>query len=92
MAWSVLGGPREVTGGPWTSLRGSLRVLGGPSGSPREDPVGLGRAWEGPKTDDVFSERLGRVLGGSWGRFGALRRSSGRSWEVQMISLIIMMF
>ena len=66
--------------------RGSLRVLGGPWGGPREVPGGpWEEAWEAPKTDDVFSERLGRVLGGSWGGFGALGWSSGRSWEVQML-------
>ena len=45
----------------------------------------LGGAWEVPKTDDVFSERSGRVLGGSWGGFGALGWSLGRSWEVKML-------
>ena len=35
----------------------SIMVLGRSQGV-------LGGAWEAPKTDDVFSERLGRVLGG----------------------------
>ena len=50
----------------------------GPRGS-------LGGAWEAPKRDDVFSERLGKVLEGSWGDFGALGWSLGRSWDVQML-------
>ena len=35
-----LGGPREVTEGPWTSVGGSLKVLGGPWGGPRDVPGG----------------------------------------------------
>ena len=56
----------------------SIMVLGRSQGL-------LWGAWEVPKTDDVFSERSGRVLGGSWGGFGALRWSLGRSWEVKML-------
>ena len=67
--------PRGVLESPWRSLDG---VLGRSQGV-------LGGAWEAPKTDDVFSERLGRVLGGSWGGFGALGWSLGRSWDVQML-------
>ena len=50
----------------------------GPRGS-------LGEVWEAPKTEEVFSEGLGRVLGGAWGGFGALGWSLGRSWDVQML-------
>ena len=42
-------------------------------------------SWEAPETDDVFSEGLRKVLGSSWGGFGALGWSLGRSWEVQML-------
>ena len=44
----------------------------------------VGGSWEVPKTDDVFSERVGRILGGSWGGFGALGWSLGRTWELEM--------
>ena len=47
---------RCAFGGPW----GSLGVLGGSSGGPRGS---LGEIWEAPKTDEVFLERLRRVLG-----------------------------
>ena len=72
VAWSVLGGPWEVLERPSRRLWGSLEVLGGSSGGPRGSL-------------DVFSERLGRVLGAPWGGFGALRWSLGRSWEVKML-------
>ena len=38
-----------------------------------------------PKTEEVFSQGLGKVLGGPWGGFGALGWSLGRSWEVKML-------
>ena len=76
------GGPQGVPGEPWGVHGRSLEVLGGVLG--RSQGV-LGGAWEAPKTDDVFSERLGRVLGSPWGGFGALRWSLGRSWEVKML-------
>jgi hypothetical protein len=88
-AWCVLGGAWSVLGGPWGVLERpssrfwrSLEVLGGSSGGPRRS---LGGVWEAPKTEEVFSEGLGRVLGWSWGGFGALGWSLGRSWDVQML-------
>ena len=68
-----------------------MKVLGG---GPREFPGVLGGAWEAPKTDDVFSERLGRVLGGSWGGFGALGVVLGSVPGIPnvVISEIILMF
>ena len=96
VAWGVLGGAWCVLGGAWRVFRApwevlerpsrrlwqSLGVLGRSSGGPRGS---LGEVWEAPKTDEVFLERLGRVLGGSWGGFGALWSSLGRSWEVRML-------
>ena len=76
------GGHRGSLDVPRGVLEGPLDVLEGVLG--RSQGV-LGGAWEVPKTDDVFSERLGRVLGGSWGGFGPLGWSSARSWEVQML-------
>ena len=60
----------------------SLEVLWGSSGGPRGS---LGEVWEAPKTEEVCSEGLGRVLGWSWGGFGALGWSLGRSLEVEML-------
>ena len=56
----------------------SIMVLG------RSQEV-LGGVWEAPKTKEVFSEGLGRVLGWSWGGFGALGWSLGRSWDVKLL-------
>ena len=89
MCWEVHGVYLEVLGGssgvlgrsldvPWGVFQGPWRVLGRSQGV-------LGGTWEAPKTDDVFSERLGRVLGGPWGGFGALGWSSGRSSEIKML-------
>ena len=84
----VLGGSSEVLG--WSMdvhqevFLGhceSLGVLGGVLGRSQGS---LEAAWEASKTDEVFSERLGRVLWGFWGGFGALGWSLGRSWEVKM--------
>ena len=61
----------EVLRGPWGVLGRSQGVLGG--------------VWEAPKTEEVFSEGLERVLGSSWGDFGALGWSLGRSWDVKML-------
>ena len=83
--WRSLGGPREVTGDPCTSLGGSLRVLGGPWEVLGRSQGVLGGACEAPKTDEVFSEGLEKVLGSSWGGFGALGWSLSRSWEVKML-------
>ena len=74
----VLGCPRDPSSRFWRSLE----VLGGSSGGRRRS---LGEVWEAPKTEEVFSEGLGRVLGWSWGGFGALGWSLGRSWDVQML-------
>ena len=76
------GGPWKILGRPSGCLWGSLEVLGGSSGGPRGS---LGGVWEAPKTEEVFSKGLGRVLGGPWGGFGALGWSLGRSWEVKML-------
>ena len=81
-AWSVLGGPWGVRERPWSRFWRSLEVLGGSSGGPRKS---LGGVWEAPKTEEVFSEGLGRVLGSSWGGFGALGWSLNRSCDVQML-------
>ena len=81
-AWSVLGGPWWVLERPSSRFWRSLEVLGESSGGPRGSSGGV---WEAPKTEEVFSEGLGRVLGWSWGGFGALGWSLGRSWDVQML-------
>ena len=71
-AWGCSGG---VSGAPWGVLMRSEGILGRLLGG-----LGvLGRSWEAPETDEVFLERLGRVLGGSWGDFGALWSALGWS-------------
>ena len=77
-----LGGPWGVLERPSSRFWRSLEVLGRSSGGPRGS---LAEVWEAPKTEGVFSEGLGRVLEGSWGDFGALGWSLGRSWEVKML-------
>ena len=63
-------------------LLGCLGVLGGPL----EVPWGpLGVSWEVLGRPWRPWERPGIVLGGPWGDFGGLGRSSDQSWEVRML-------
>ena len=58
----------------------SLEVLGGTLGS-------FGCLLGGPWVPWRPWERPGIVLGGPWGDFGGLGRSSDQSWEVRMLIL-----
>ena len=74
------------------SLEITWEVFGCPRGGPWEVPEVLGEATEAPKREEVFSERPGGILEGSWGGFGALGWSDLANGNVDISDVLEMLW